>query len=49
MSAVCIAAEELLGRQTVEKGRVFRNSEIASKIFKPWPVISVADQNERSV
>ena len=44
---VCVAGEELLRRQTVEKVRVFRNTEIASELFKSWPVVSVADKHER--
>ena len=47
--AACVAGEELLRRQAVEKMRVFRNSEIASELFKSWPVVSVADKHERCV
>ncbi len=47
--AVCVAGEELLRRQAVEKVRVFRNTEITGEMFKSWPVISVADKHERGV
>ena len=47
--AVCVAGEELLRRQTVEKVCVFRNAEIASELFESWPVVSVADEHEGCV
>ena len=47
--AICVAGEELLRREIEEKVCVFRDTQIASRLFQSWPVVSVADKHERCV
>ena len=42
--ATRIAGEELLGCQSAEKMRVFRNAQIARKFLKPWPIVPISDK-----